>query len=428
VEVVGSSKDGKTRKASDGVPRRGAMPKIGLDHRITSDNSPTFHNELRSHWRRRASRCAFGAVGFLGLFAGATPALAGALQPVHAKVTLTSGGIESEIPAQIVSYKGGFATVAADSAGDILLFHKAPNASSWTRTEVYNAADGGVPMDRPVLATSGKTFAIVAVEEGPDVLVSWIGSLSGFTAQTVSDAAAYQAFSPSIAYSPLGNNYVVTETDKSGNIDYWYGTTGSGGWVGQTVALGSESGPFYLQSVISVTDMGVVIVGSDFQEDLNAFYEPFGSSLWSMSGEDAVGRNLYLSITWSGSELYLALQVFGGVYVEGYSDVGVPDGVFRELYTTPSSNVADYIAWSGSNAVVVSRDDDSGNLYFFYSNSSVTTFAQETIPTSLNTGLFPAIVVGHKLVVVTDTGSKGKLSAWLQPVGGTDWTQQPIGK
>jgi hypothetical protein len=379
-----------------------------------------------STWRRRVSRCALGAIGFFGLFAWATPALAGALQPVLAKAALSSAGVQTEPYSEVVSYNKGFAAVDVDHAGDILLFHKASSATSWTRTEVYNATDGGVRMAVPVLATSGKTFAIVANEVGTDYLVSWIGSLSGFTEQTVPDSASYEGFSPSIAYSPLGNNYVLTDTDISGNIGYWYSTTGSGGWEGQTIPSGSST---YVQSVITVTDVGVVIVATDYQEDLNAFYEPFGSSQWSMSGEQTVGMNQYLSITWSGSEVDLALQVSGGVYVQGYSDVGVPDGAFFEVYETPSHYVASYIAWSGSNAVVVFRDDQSGNLYFFYSNSNVTAFAQETIPTVpplLNTGLFPTVVVGHNLVVVTDTG-KAKLYAWLQPVGGTGWTQQLIG-
>jgi hypothetical protein len=127
--------------------------------------------------------------------------------------------------------------------------------------------------------------------------------------------------------------------------------------------------------------------------------------------------------------VYLAVQVSGGVYVQGYSDVGVPNGTFYQVYATPSYDAADYISWSGSNAVIVS-EDGSGNLNFFYSNSDVTAFAQETIPTvpaSLKTGVFPAVVVGHNLVVVTDSANKGKLYAWLQPVGGTGWTQQLVG-
>jgi hypothetical protein len=391
----------------------------------------TSHQKALSSWRRRAARCALGAVGFTVLLAGARPAVAGAQQPASVKAAPSSGGIESDSPSESASYNKGFATVATDKAGDILLFHKASNAPAWTRTEIYSAADDGQRMVAPVLATSGKTFAIVAVEEDTDYLFSWIGTLTtGFTAQVVSDAAAYDGFSPSIAYSPLGDNYVLTDTDNSGNIDYWYSTTGSGGWQEQTAASESESGVFYYQSVISVTDMGVVIVGTDYVDDLNAFYEQFGSSEWSTSGAESVGSGGYLSITWSGSELYLALQVSGGVYLQGYSDVGVPDGILNEVYATPSYDAADYITWSGSNAVVVS-EDGSGNLNFFYSNSDVTAFAQETIatvPPTLKTGVFPAVVVGHKLVVVTDATSKGNLYAWLQPVGGDGWTQQLIGK
>jgi hypothetical protein len=386
--------------------------------------------KLRPSWRRRVAWSALGAVAFTVLLAGATPALAGALQPTSAKAASSSGGIEPESPSASVSYNKGFALVATDKAGDILLFHKAARATSWTRTEIYNEANDGVRMVAPVIATSGKAFAIVAVDEDTNYLFSWIGTLAhGFVAQVVSDAATYDGFSPSIAYSPFGNNYVLTDTDNSGNIDYWYSTTSSGGWQEQTAGSASEQSTFYYQSVISVTDVGVVIVGTDYVEDLDAFYEPFGSSQWLMSGGQSVGDADYLSITWSGSEVYLAAQVFGGVSVQGYSDVGVPDGTFYQVYATPSYDAADYISWSGSNAVLVS-EDGSGNVNFFYSNSNATAFAEETIapvPKTLKTGVFPAVVVGHNLVVVTDAASKGKLYAWLQPVGGNGWTQQLVG-
>jgi hypothetical protein len=383
-----------------------------------------------SSWPRRVAWGTVGAVVFTALLASTTPALAGALQAASVKAATSSGGIYPDSPSASVSYNKGFALVATDKAGDILLFHKASKATSWTRTEIYNEANDGVRMVAPRIATSGKAFAIVAVDENTNYLFSWIGTLShGFTAQVVSDAATYDGFSPSIAYSPFGNNYVLTDTDNSGNIDYWYSTTSSGGWQEQTVASESEQGTYYYQSVISVTDVGVVIVGTDYVENLDAFYQPFGSSQWLMSGGESVGSSNYLSITWSGSEVYLALQVSGGVYVQGYSDVGVPDGSLYQVYATPSYYAADYISWSGSNAVVVS-EDGSGNLNFFYSNSNVTGFTEETIapvPTTLETGVFPAVVVGHNLVVVTDAANKGKLYAWSQPVGGTGWTQQLVG-
>jgi hypothetical protein len=397
---------------------------------VGSGDSLNFHQRAHSGWWRLIASCTLSTIGLFGVLAGTTPALAGALQPARVKAVAGSGGIGADAYVRTVSYNKGFASVVTDNAGDILLFYKASKAASWTRSEIFSAADGDKFVG-PTLATSGKTFAIVAVQEDTGYLYSWIGNpVQGFFPQLVSDGASYPGFIPSIAYSPFGNNFVLTDTDNSGNIDYWYSTTGSGGWQEQTVASEAEENIFYYQSVISVTDVGVVIVGTDYASYLNAFYEPFGSSSWSLSGAESVGESGYLSTTWSGSELYLALQVDDGVYVQAYSDIGIPSGVFSEVYATPSYDSAGYIAWSGSNAVIVS-EDQSGNLNFFYSNSNATAFAEETIapvPTSLATGVFPSVVVGHNSVVVTDATSKDKLYAWYQPVGGNGWTEQLVGK
>ncbi|MGO9344742.1 MAG: hypothetical protein ACLP6E_19820 [Acidimicrobiales bacterium] len=383
-----------------------------------------------STWRRRIACYALGIVAIAGCLTAVTPLAAGALQPARTGADRSFGGITGYGSSGIVAYKKGFATVANDQAGDILLFHRATNATTWAKTEIYSAADDGVGMYAPVLATSGKSFAIVAKDDSNKNLFSWVGNLtSGFTAQLVSDTASYPGLSPSIAYSPVGHNYVLTDTDNSGNIDYWYSTTASGGWQEETVAYGADLGTFYDQSVVTVTDAGVVIVGTDGANYLNAFYQPIGSPQWSMSNEQFAG--FYdLSIASSGSEIYLAFVYANGVFVLGYSDVGVPNDETILVYQSSTYPLGDYIAWSGSNAVLVSKDS-SGNLDFFYSNSNVSAFFQETIATDTSTltyGGQPAVVVGHNLVVVTDATRKGKLYAWLQPVGGSGWTQQLIGK
>ena len=379
-------------------------------------------------WRRRVGCYALGMLAFTGCFAVATPLVAAAQQPGRVGGVHSFGGIETGSLSEIVSYNRGFATVASDNAGDILLFTEATGATTWTRTEVYNAANDGVGMSSPAIATSGKKFAIVAYEDDTDFLFSWIGSVAhGFTAQIVSDSDNYPS-TPSIAYSPLANNYVVTDTDNFGDIDYWYSTTGSGGWQQQTVASPNGTGIEYVQAVVTVTDMGVVIVGSNGVSDFDTFFQPFATSGWAENGEGA-GNSSDLSIAWSGSEAYLSLDDSTGLDLFSISDEGsFENGAL--VYSSTSDLLGDYISWSGSNAVLVSNDGN-GNINFFYSNANVTSFTEETVasntPTVAN-GAFPAIAVGHSTVEVTDATNKGKLYDWSQPIGATGWTKQLIGK
>lgn len=252
-------------------------------------------------WRRRVGCYVLGILAITGCFAVATPLVAGAQQPGRVGGVHSFGGIEIGSLSEIVSDNKGFATVASDNVGDILLFTEATGATTWTRTEVYNAANDGVGMSSPAIATSGKKFAIVAYEDDTDFLFSWIGSVAhGFTAQTVADSETYPS-TPSIAYSPLANNYVVTDTDNFGDIDYWYSSTGSGGWQQQTVASPNETGIEYVQAVVTVTDMGVVIVGSNGVSDFDAFFQPFATSGWEENGEGA-GNSSDLSIASSGTK------------------------------------------------------------------------------------------------------------------------------
>src|ERR1700722_12773973 len=204
---------------------------------MSKETAEAARNGPRSTWRRRFACYGLGIGMITGGLAIATPLAAEAQGPQRTENVQSASGIEPNSLSQIVSYNKGFATVAADKAGDILLFTKATGATSWARSVIYNAANDGVGMSSPAVAGNGKNLAIVAYEDDTNFLFAWIGNLAhGFVAEVVSSSASKAFFSPSIAYSPFGKNYVVTDTDDSGDIDYWYSTTASGGWQEQSVA------------------------------------------------------------------------------------------------------------------------------------------------------------------------------------------------
>lgn len=361
---------------------------------------------------------------------------------------LTAPPILDAASAPVVYDGSGFATVTTDIVGNVLLFTEANGSDTWTETKLYDAGQGTGVYD-PAIATDGNgTLGIVATEtgSGQGYLLSWIGQVGGsFTQEVVADDQAYDT-NPSIAYSPTGENFVMTDIDAGGNVDYWYSTTAAGGWVEQAGIATNDSQ--WSQAVITTTDVGVVIVVTNATASgglpqgqavvTENWYQPYFSSGWSYAG--GVNFDDYgLSIAWTGSEILLASAQTGHNYGQPASIKFMALQQMNDTggYLSYGQKIAGHavtgstsIAWSapGSNAVVTYQ---SGNaLYLSYSNTTVTSFTTEKVKANTATTVYadyPSVVVGNDTVQITDATTDGKhLYGFSQPVGGIVWPRQTI--
>ncbi len=259
---------------------------------------------------------------------------------------------------------------------------------------------------------------------------SWSGSVgSKFHRTLVSATSAYTT--PSVAYSPVGENYVVTATDSSHNVDFWYQSGGT--WAAELVVSGQRV-PF-IDSVVTVTDTGVVVTTTDFNSQLDLFYQPFFASGWTLTSESP-GGYVDPSAVWSGSDVFVAVDQAGvqfgdqSLHVLSYSDKGVfVSNTLLGESTGTGELTGSAIVWSGFNVGVVSEDAGAGELNFFYSDSSfVFHFEQVALNTAKRGyGFFPGIAVANDSIEITDV-SNADLYGFSQATGASGWPHQVIAK
>ena len=356
---------------------------------------------------------------------------------------------ESPLPngTPVLSYGSGFATAQTEPDGDIALFTEAQLGSAWSKYLVTPPPGGS--LQDPDLATNGKRLALVAEDADGDIY-SYLGTpTSGFTEQSL--GSDHGPGFLSIAYSPLGGNYVVTSTDGAGYVDYWYSTTKTGGWQSQEFA---SFGVGFDDSAVVVTDSGVVIAAAGTNSSGDAvvglYYQPYGGSGWSLNGAYDFGQaeTIYgMEGIWTGNQVDVSAAVDstngpvdGGDndlwVLNGISDTGTSGGS-TELGQEGAPWYPPSIVWSGFNVGVVSVDGYGDMDFFYSSDSTATSFSEETVAssnTSLEYGVAPGIAVGDSTVEIVNLGNNTaktsggtKLYGWSQPIGGSGWTRQKIG-
>jgi hypothetical protein len=361
----------------------------------------------------------------------ATLSLAATAAPLFSSTALASPvGVSPNSTAPVVSYGGGLVTSVVDENGDVLLFTQATGAPTWTKRTIATAT-GAVEYFDPEISSNGNGGLIIVAKDSNGHLESWSGRVGGkFQEFVVSESSTYST--PSVAYSPTGENFVITATDASDNIDFWY--LGSTGWTPELV----ESGQFvhFLAAVVTVTDTGVLVVGTDNEQELDAFYQPYFASGWTLTSTKP-GGYIDLSVVWSGTDVLVATDQAGAqagdqsLNVISYSDKGVAasDTAVGESSTT-GFLTGTAIAWSGFNAVVVSQDaQGDGALNFFYSDSGFV-FHKEPVATGnagRGYGFFPGIAVANSSVEITDV-SDADLYGFSQAVGASGWPRQVIAR
>jgi hypothetical protein len=378
---------------------------------------------------------------------GPAPGLTmGSLQTDGAPTTASCA--ESPLPngTPVISYGSGFATAQSGPEGDIALFTEAQPGSAWSKYLI--PPPPGASLQEPDLAANGKRLAMVA-EDANGNIYSFLGTpTSGFTEQSV--GSDHGPGFLSIAYSALGGNYVVTSTDGTGDVSYWYSTTKSGGWQSQEVASVQDSGVGFDDSAVVVTDSGVVITvaGTDSSGDafVYLYYQPYAHSGWSLNGvyDFGQGVNIYgLDSIWTGSQVDVSVAddttngpVPGGLndlwVLNGISDTGTA-GTSTEIGQQGAPWYPPSMVWSGFNVGVASVDGYGAMDFFYSSDSTATSFSEETVASnndSVEYGVAPGIAVGDSTVEIVDVGTstaKTKLYGWSQPVGGSGWTRQKIG-
>lgn len=382
---------------------------------------------------------------FASLFYTASLSWVGASPAVAASRPMSTGSdpISSYSAAPIATDRSGFATVGSDQSGDLYLFTKAFGGSKWSKTLIYLAGTNGLGLvSYPDIATNGKEIAIVALlsdSAGTD-LFSWMGSPSGsFTEEALSSDGEFPLGSPSIAYSSLGKNFVVSATDNNGNLFYWYSTNKKGGWSEQQVASSSGNDYYSGDSAITVTDQGVVIADSVSGDLVELWYQPFGGPTWTLNGSYNLASEGYaneMESVWTGSQVDVVLSTFSSessnVFLDvltGISDTGTIGGVALLDTSSTETFEGSSIAWSGTD-VVVSNVDSDGDLYFYHSDAGNSSFTQELLAPGSSSLVYnpnPGVAVGDSTYQVTDAGG-GVVYDWSQDVGSNGWTRQKVGK
>jgi hypothetical protein len=337
--------------------------------------------------------------------------------------------ISPQSTAPVVSYGGGLATTVVDENHDVLLFTQASGATTWAEQTIATSARAKDYFD-PEIASDGAGELVIVALDAKGHLWSWSGSVGApFHKGVVSGASTYST--PSIAYSPAGDNFVVASTDAGHNVDFWYQSGSS--WLPELVQSGQHV-PF-IDSVVTVTDTGAVVVATDYQSQLDVFYQPLFASGWTLTSKSP-GGYIDPSVVWADTDVLVATDQAGAqfgdqsLHVISYSDQGVfVSNTLLGESTGTGLLAGSAIVWSGFNAGVVSEDGGDSELNFFYSDSSFV-FHEESV--ALGTanrgyGFFPGIAVTSDSVEITDV-SNADLYGFSQPVGGSGWSRQVIAK
>jgi hypothetical protein len=358
-------------------------------------------------------------------------ALAASILPLFStSASAAQEPISPQSTAPVVSYGGGLATTEVDENHDVLLFTQTSGATTWAEQTIATAARAKDYFD-PEIASDGAGELMIVALDAEGHLWSWRGSVGAkFDKSVVSGASTYST--PSIAYSPAGDNFVVASTDAGHNVEFWYQSGSS--WVPELVQSGQHV-PF-IDSVVTVTDTGAVVVATDYQSQLDAFYQPLFASGWTLTSKSA-GGYIDPSVAWVGTGVLVATDQAGvqfgdqSLHVISYSDQGVfvsSTALGEATGTGLLGGTA--IAWTGFNAVVAAEDaQGDGELNFFYSDSDFNFHYESVALGTANRGYgsFPGIAVANDSVEITDV-SNADLYGFSQAVGASGWPLQVIAR
>jgi hypothetical protein len=361
----------------------------------------------------------------------ATLALAASVVPLFStSASAAPEPISPQSTAPVVSDGSGLATTEVDANHDVVLFTQSSGAATWDEQTIATSARAKDYFD-PEIASNGTGGLVVAALDGKGHLWSWSGSVgTKFHKSVVSETSTYST--PSIAYSSAGGNFVVASTDAAHDVDFWYQSGSS--WAPELVQSGQHV-PF-VAAVVTLTDTGAVVVATDYQSELDVFYQPLFASGWTLTSTSA-GGFVDPSVAWSGTDVLVAIDQAGVQFgdqsldVISYSDKGIfaANTALGES-TTTGSLTGTAIAWSGFNVGVVSQDaQGDGALNFFYSDSDFV-FHEESVAVGTphrGYNFFPGIAVANDSVEITDV-SNADLYGFSQAVGASGWTLQVIAK
>jgi hypothetical protein len=357
-------------------------------------------------------------------------ALAASVAPLFSTAaSAAQAPISPQSTAPVISYGGGLATTVVDENHDVLLFTQASGVTIWAEQTIATAARAKDYFD-PEIASDGAGDLLIVALDGDGHLWSWRGRVGAkFHRTSVSGVSTYST--PSVAYSPAGGIFVVVATDSDHNVDFFFQS--GGGWSSVLVVSG-QNVPF-IAAVTAVTDTGIVVVATDNQGEMDAFYRPSFALGFTLTST-LPGGYVDPSAVWSGTDVFVAVDQAGAkfgdqsLHVLSYSDQGVfVSNTLLGESTGTDELAGSAIVWSGFNVGVVSEDAGDGELNFFYSDSSfVFHFEQVALNTAKRGyGFFPGIAMANDSIEITDV-SNADLYGFSQPIGGTGWPLQVIAK
>jgi hypothetical protein len=146
------------------------------------------------------------------------------------------------------------------------------------------------------------------------------GSYGSYFAGQLADVQVWDSLAipfrsrASIAWT--GTSVVITATDSSGNLDYWWEASGTGTWHEQQVAAASTT-LTYQNPSIAWTGTSVVITATDSSGNLDYWWQASGTGVWNQQQVAAASTTLTYqnpSIAWTGtSEVITATDSSGNL-------------------------------------------------------------------------------------------------------------------
>jgi len=185
---------------------------------------------------------------------------------------------------------------------------------------------------------------------------------------------------------------IITDTDSSGNLDYWYQYAGTGTWHQQQVAPASAAGssqyPQWSSPVISWTGSTVIIAAVDRDGGLHYLYQYAGTGTWhqqQVTADWAVTPNCPPAIAWTGRSVVLAGMSENGSLNFWWQAAGT--GPWHEEHVASLTPGAEYPSMASAGPSVVITDSDgssdgpfpAGNLDYWWQKDGTSGWNQQQV-------------------------------------------------
>lgn len=241
-----------------------------------------------------------------------------------------------------------------------------------------------------------------------------------------------------------GSSVVITSTDGSGNLLYWWQQAGASSWNKQTVATAPTGTNGYQWPAIAWTGSSVIITAPTTSAVSSLYYwwQAAGTRPWNQQTvANAPLGDFYVwpEIAWTDSSAIITAVNHEGLYY-WWQERGASNWNPQTVAANPGVTYAfPTIAWTGGSVVIAAQCSD-GNLYYWWQPAGGSGWNRETVATGGGYYANPSIAwTGSSVVIAAVRGSGlagqppssngeavGNLYYWWQAAGASTWNQQTV--